>query len=1162
MHVGRSFGASLAAILGYLMAQVQQRIVDGRWVLEAHAGPGGMSEVFRAVDRDDEFGTVAVKLLPAPRESDRWAVRAFELEVQARLAPLDHPNIVPLLARGRDPETEERYLVFPWAGVSLIEVLAERGAIPWEEWWLETGRPILDALAHAHRQNVAHRDVKPGNVLIENGVARLTDFGVAKLLRQLSMGLTLNEHVSRPFAPRERDDGIHSASRDVHAWAATSYFALSGHDPGLAQIADDPYVALDDAARAARSVLPPEVDAVLSACLSTSKRPATAGALLGKLDVACGTAPASRPPIVGEVYVRLPEALAREFEEQRDLHSAEVRDVMIRNLSDVVVLPYANAEQHYRLLGDELSLRVRVTDQGRCLQVVRVFAPSGDQLERDRARGWPAALSFTLERPPDLEAAADAVGVLVEEVTAHRDAAVRRQQERQRLRPLTKWRGVLGVLRDLQGGLADPVGYRDVRRSRRSGSMVFTLDDPPPARMLGQQRIAPADGGAVFAGEVVHRGEEEVVLRPIPGSARDPLIAGELRFDTRAAQSALHRQDIALDDVLYGRTERRGLAELLAQPNRASAARPVRDPVPRQDLDADKRNALRTALGAPDLMVVKGPPGTGKTRLIAELIYQQLHAQPDTRILIASQTHVALDNALVKVSELDPTISLLRIARPDEKRVAEAVAPLRLDAQLDAWGERAQRSGQAWLTMWAKREGVDPAAVRTAMDLEALAAELARIQSLLEEVKTARTALASLRSATGSGSSAATGDTVRALTDAVAEHQAELRRMQARARELLAALTEAGQFSTRARIDRLRAAELRDRAAALAPDTPAGHRCRQLIEMLGEWHARFGSTPEFMAAALARTQVVAATCVGLGAVRGLQSVRFDLCIIDEASRATAPELLIPMVRAEHFVLVGDERQLPPHIDRELLRDDVLAPRNLTVEELREPFFAHIASELPSENVIELTVQHRMHPAIGRLVSDCFYDGRLRSATDEEEPIPAGLEAIALRPVTWITTSGLPGHYEQPRGESICNPTEASLVKTIVADLTVARKNMPLEVAILTGYVAQREMLIDRLASELANEGPLRLSVHTIDSFQGQEAEVVIYSVTRANPRGRLGFLRERPRMNVALSRAQQLLLIVGDHASARRGRGENALRDVVEHVEAHPDDCALVRAER
>jgi len=185
-----------------------------------------MSEVYRATDIEHEYGPLALKLLPTPRREDRWAVKAFELEVQARLAPLDHPHIVPLLEHGRDPDTSERYLVFPWAGEPLTNLLRESGAIEWEEWWRAFGRPILDALAHAHRQGVAYRDLKPENVLVEDGVPRLADFGIAKLLGQLRVGLTLAGHASRPFAPDEPDRGIHTPSRDVHAWAALSVFAL------------------------------------------------------------------------------------------------------------------------------------------------------------------------------------------------------------------------------------------------------------------------------------------------------------------------------------------------------------------------------------------------------------------------------------------------------------------------------------------------------------------------------------------------------------------------------------------------------------------------------------------------------------------------------------------------------------------------------------------------------------------------------------------------------------------------------------------------------------------------------------------------------------------------------------------------------------------------
>ncbi len=1123
-----------------------------------------MSEVYRAVDSEHEYGPLAIKLLPAPRSDDRWAARAFELEVQARLAPLDHPNIVPLLERGRDPESGEPYLVFPWAGITLTEMLAERGPLAWRDWWPSIGRPLLDALAHAHRQGVAHRDVKPDNVLLEEGHPRLADFGVAKLLGALTVGLTLGEHVSRPFAPPERDNGMHTPTRDLHAWAAMTYFVLSGHEPARAQTAEDAYSVLDEAVKAGSPLLPGAIDTALANCLAApQRRPASAGVLLDQLDAACGTAPEARRAVVGRVHVNLPVTVGHELEQHYDLFSAEVRDLVVRNLGDeVAVLPYGNLAGEYRLIGNELVLRARVAEDGLSLQVIRASTAPAIQLERDRERGWPATLEFSLDPVDDPSGAADSIGILAEELAAHRDAAARLQQEKMRLRPLTMWRGVLGALRELQGRLADPLAYVDVRHGRQGRSMIFTLEEPAPQHIIGQQRVAPAEGGATFVGEVINASGDEAVLRALEGSARDPLLHGALEYDTRASLSSLHRQDVALDDVLYGRALHRGLANLLAEPAQASQPRRVREPTPRQSLDADKRAALQIALGAPGLMLVKGPPGTGKTRFIAELVYQQLHSDPDARILIAAQTHVALDNALSKIIELDPSISVLRVAKPDEPRVADDVAGLLLDGRLADWREHAHKSGQAWLTRWAKDAGVDPAIVRTAMDLESLAGEIAQADLKRTAIEVVQSELGKLRAgASMSGSAATAGDTVRALARELSERRVELRAVESRARELLRDLTRRCEFPRRMQLASLTTAGLRSRAAGLAPQSAAGERCRALIDLLGEWHTRFGTTPEFAAAALARSQVVGATCVGLGAVRGLQAVRFDLCIIDEASRATASELLIPMARARRFVLVGDELQLPPHLDRDLLKRDVLEPRGLTLDEVRKPFFSHLAEGLPRANVAELNVQHRMHPAIGRLISDCFYKSRVQSDT-EDVPLPHDLAAVAGRRVTWITTSNLTHHGEQARGESIVNETESAVVKRLVGDLlrSVMARQQPLDVAILTGYRGQRRLLEDRLASELANEAPLRIGVHTIDSFQGQEADIVIYSVTRANPDGHLGFVRELPRANVALSRGRQLLIIVGDHAAARRGRGENAMRTVIEYVEAHPEDCELTDA--
>ena len=80
---------------------------------------------------------------------------------------------------------------------------------------------------------------------------------------------------------------------------------------------------------------------------------------------------------------------------------------------------------------------------------------------------------------------------------------------------------------------------------------------------------------------------------------------------------------------------------------------------------------------------------------------------------------------------------------------------------------------------------------------------------------------------------------------------------------------------------------------------------------------------------------------------------------------------------------------------------------------------------------------------------------------------------------------------------------------------------------------------------------------TIDAVQGREADVAIYSVTRSNTNRQIGFLADAPRLNVALSRPRQYLVIVGDHISASQAAGQNPFRQIVDYIERHPDSCML-----
>ena len=186
--------------------------------------------------------------------------------------------------------------------------------------------------------------------------------------------------------------------------------------------------------------------------------------------------------------------------------------------------------------------------------------------------------------------------------------------------------------------------------------------------------------------------------------------------------------------------------------------------------------------------------------------------------------------------------------------------------------------------------------------------------------------------------------------------------------------------------------------------------------------------------------------------------------------------------------------------------------------------------------------------------------RTLSSSRPNEPLSAPLTALAGKRVTWIGTTRLPGCFETRRGESIANPCEVVVVEDLLRNLAEAATadGRRVEVAVLSGYRAQCSLLEARLRP--ADLGSIDLTVATVDAFQGREAEVVIYSVTRANRSGKLGFARERPRVNVALSRARELLVIVGHQDSVRRARGENSMAEVIAYVEANPGDCDLTEA--
>jgi exonuclease VII small subunit len=311
--------------------------------------------------------------------------------------------------------------------------------------------------------------------------------------------------------------------------------------------------------------------------------------------------------------------------------------------------------------------------------------------------------------------------------------------------------------------------------------------------------------------------------------------------------------------------------------------------------------------------------------------------------------------------------------------------------------------------------------------------------------------------------------------------------------------------------------------------------------------------------------VIGITCVQAGAYQFSRAYRnFDCVIVDEVSKATPPELLLPMLKGKRVVLVGDHKQLPPMIGPETLADlalEMAVPKS-DLDHLERSLFKELFETAPPELRVMLTEQYRMHPQIMEAINQ-FYDGKLASGIAELDRTRAhGFQLPWLRPdnhLLWINTPSEGPFVEQRVGTTYFNAGELDVIVRLVKALdgawapSVARGLPPKEVGVITFYGAQVRELKAKLADRAGTVKNLRLRVGTVDRFQGMERQVIIASLVRNNSQGNVGFARKPERVNVAFSRAQELLVIVGSRdmfceRARDGGSGEGQVRAIYGRV--------------
>ena len=266
--------------------------------------------------------------------------------------------------------------------------------------------------------------------------------------------------------------------------------------------------------------------------------------------------------------------------------------------------------------------------------------------------------------------------------------------------------------------------------------------------------------------------------------------------------------------------------------------------------------------------------------------------------------------------------------------------------------------------------------------------------------------------------------------------------------------------------------------------------------------------------------VITATLVGANHYT-VRNKSYHTVVIDEAGQALEPACWIPILKAEKLVLAGDHLQLPPTIKSETAAKSGL--NNTLLEK---------CIALYPEAVSLLKVQYRMHDHIMRYSSNHFYNSDLVA----HESVAGHLLFESDSPLLFLDTAGC-GFEEQSEGSSTTNPEEAAFLfrqlRAFTAQLAshYSIADFP-SIAVISPYRQQVLLMKDLLheSSDLMAYGD-RISVNTIDSFQGQERDIVFISMTRSNTDNKIGFLTDIRRMNVAMTRARKKLLVIGDSAT-------------------------------
>ncbi|WDZ54909.1 serine/threonine-protein kinase [Paenibacillus polymyxa] len=1109
---------------------------------------GNQSEVWLCRDLDSEDDDrVALKILSG---NDNELLREFFKRETEALSLCQHEGIVKILDSGYDHNSKKYWIALEYIeGVTLEEKLksAYDDGIA-----IKLLLDVTDAVGNAHSKDIIHRDLKPSNIMIDvSGTIKIVDFGISKIKSLLQDGATVGGFGTPPYTSPEQIAMKEVDQRtDVYSLGVIFFRMIGGNVPTVSS----PIIN-----QVLESEIKEEFKEILCKMVCINKE--------------------ERYPSVLHVKRELMK-LSKDVRKHNTVIYVQSTQNFINKLVSLEMITIGAESEAVSWLNKEFNSNQLYIEKGKLendwvihVNKYKIFAIQDLNSQffliknilftsaTDMARNveysflcevtWKAlSKKMPVPKNTDLELFIDEV------LTWKRISEVKRQKELQHKKTLSQWDNILRLQRKYLIEKEFFVSYTtwDISEDQSNLEVDLVNEIEYPSLFIEKPVLMDSveEKKRIKVGTVVEMEGRKLLISLDRGVITDDIKEfGELTLDNKQVNAALKRQEDALRSVKYGDSKNPKLFEIIENPSISEVSQVQLESYFNDNLDSAKKEAISSTLGS-EFYLIQGPPGTGKTKVISEIIVQLINQNPGVRILLTSQSNAAVDNALEATANLTDKCSFLRIGRKD--KIGDKISEYQLEESLNLWIlKTTQRSNEYTQNL----DTIKHDHLKELGDAAAKLADLGLLNTELIELYD-EISIAKYKYYENSHD-----DEVNRELLGILQKDLQLKEDEYKLKfsEILLDLKcIAKTLKLKVEWDRVfTATDISKIITFLERELERNRKALNSLDQIEvirqEWLKRLGKGREFEAICAGETQVIASTCLGTANIPGVWSAEYDWVIVDEAGRATPPEILVPLVRGKRILLVGDHKQLPPIVDSEFKTED-LEKFEIKKSFLEISLFEDIFNRAGSSIKSTLNIQYRMHSGIGQLISEVFYEGTIRNA-DSTETLIHPLPNWEGKSVVWITTSAREDRFESSSQSSKSkeNQLEAKLIleECEKANKVLKELNRKLTVGIISGYTDQK-LLIEQLINpkDSIKWSNIDIEVDNVDAFQGQERDVIFYSIVRSNKKRDIGFLKDYRRLNVALSRARKLLLIVGDLdmvINANTYDTANSFAEVIKHIQ-------------